>query len=900
MSTPILRYGLKFDQDQYDDLKVEMFMIRKGGRWIKNGQSFGEGLPFHYEMMRRLLWPELDDHRWHRLCRDELLRPKKSSSKVTVFMGPGSCVAGHTRLLNPITGEDTPISDLCESGVRPIVMTLAGPWFAGVPFVKGTSKLFEIILKSGKRFTATAGHRVLTEHGFQAVASLRIGQCLLSYDECLPGSSEEPYRSVRSLDALRYSQTVRGFQSGYPASSCFDDERLHWAAGIFQSPAPSRRDAPRCRLPRRESLMDAWACESKRIHFYQSIDRLSNSDALIRDFLSGMNATRRFFSEKSAHAACLSVFSRLCESGRILALPFAAADFDSAGNFQESEKPCSKYRVQADAVQQIKAAGTDMFYDIQVPDVHHYFAEGTIHHNSGKTHEASWPYLCEYFVFPNETCVLVSSTDMRGLRLRVWGEITMLWEKAINRYDYLPGHLLDSRVAITTDQLEDGEFSDRTVRDMRKGIVGIPTIQSGKFIGLGKWQGIKQKRVRLIADEAAIMGETFLSAFANLNKNEDFEACVIGNPNDPLDPLGKAAEPKEGWTDEFLEPTKTRVWDTRFMNGRCVNLIGPDSPNFDFPEDKPTRYKYLISREKIADTLSFFAKDSVEYYSQCVGSMKIGTMARRVITRALCEKFGALGDVIWKGESAPTRIAGLDASYGGDRCALTELEFGEDKDGKIVISFKPPVIVPVIVKSEMIPEDQIAGFCRAYCEKNGIAPENFYHDSTGRGTLGTALARIWSAQANPVEFGGAPTIRPVSLDLMITDPKTGKRRLKRADEHYSKFVTELWFAVRYAIEAGQVRNLPEDVMEEGCMREWNRVRGDKIEIESKVEMKVRIGRSPDLFDSAVIAVEGARRRGFQISKLGSDLPKTADNDWLENHTREYRDSIRNRQLAVTI
>src|SRR5438445_9633401 len=101
--------------------------------------------------------------------------------------------------------------------------------------------------------------------------------------------------------------------------------------------------------------------------------------------------------------------------------------------------------------------------------------------SAGKSHEAAWIYLCEYFCFPQETLVLVSSTDMRGLRLRVWGEITDLWQRAKDAYEYLPGNLLDSRVAITTDRLEDKEVSeDRRVRDMRKGIVGIPTVQGNK------------------------------------------------------------------------------------------------------------------------------------------------------------------------------------------------------------------------------------------------------------------------------------------------------------------------------------------------------------------------------------------------------------------------------------
>jgi hypothetical protein len=488
--------------------------------------------------------------------------------------------------------------------------------------------------------------------------------------------------------------------------------------------------------------------------------------------------------------------------------------------------------------------------------------------SSGKTHEASWIYLVEYFCFPQETCVLVSSTDIRGLRLRVWGEIAMLWEMATKRYDFLPGNLLDSKLAITTDSLDDGDFDDRAVRDMRKGIIGIPTVQNGKFIGLGKWVGIKQKRVRLIADEASMMGSTFLSAFANLNKNESFSAIVLGNPNDPLDPLGKAAEPKEGWTEEYLEPDKTKVWDTRFMNGRCVNLIGLDSPNMDFPADQPTRYKYLISRKKIDETLSFFQKDSVEYFSQCVGSMKIGTMARRVITREMCRKFLANTEPIWAMGST-TKLAALDAAYGGDRCVLTLGEFGEDKDHKTILAVSAPVIVPISVKSGMEPEEQISHFCKQYCESHDVPPENFFHDSTGRGALGTSLARAWSAMTNPVEFGGAPTERPVSLDLYIYDQVTKQQRLKTGKEHYFRFLDELWFAVRYLIESGQFRGMTESVMEEGCMREWRDYNGKK-RLETKEEMKERVGRSPDLFDSLSVLVEGARRRGLMISKLANN------------------------------
>jgi len=512
--------------------------------------------------------------------------------------------------------------------------------------------------------------------------------------------------------------------------------------------------------------------------------------------------------------------------------------------------------------------------------------------SSGKTHEAAWLFLCEYFCFATTTCVLVSSTDMRGLQLRVFGEIKSLFERAKERFsDLIPGIILESKCAISTDAIDEDK-----VRDLRKGVVGIPTVQNGKQVGLGKWIGIKQKRLRLIADEAQFMSSSFLAAFANLDKNEDFKAVVLGNPNDPLDPLGKAAEPLDGWSGH-LEPEKTAVWKTRFMNGVCVNLIGTDSPNFD--QEGSSRYPYLISREKIANTLSFFPKDSVEYYSQCVGAMKVGVLARRIITRDLCEQFGARQEVIWLG-TPTTLIGAMDSAYGGDRCVAGKIEFGYDVNRLQVLKVYPPQIIPVRVgKSETTPvaEEQIAQWVKDFCEANSIAPENFFHDSTGRGGLGTHISRVFSDKCTPVEFGGSPTPRPVSLDLWVYDMKEKRRRLKLCSEHYDRRVTELWFSMRLAILSRQIRNLPEDVMEELCLREWDKFKENKYTVESKKTMKERVGRSPDLGDWLAIALEGARQKGFQISKLSNEESQEQGNQWVRD--LEQRQKGLTRRFSLT-
>lgn len=495
--------------------------------------------------------------------------------------------------------------------------------------------------------------------------------------------------------------------------------------------------------------------------------------------------------------------------------------------------------------------------------------------SSGKTHTAAEFGLISFFSDPENTCVLVSSTTLPSLKKRIWSEITMLWEEAVNLHDYLPGNLLDSSVAITTDKLADTKFGQRKARDMRKGIFGIAAIIGGKAVGISRYQGIKQKKMILIADEAATMPDGFLSSVANLNQNEEFNCVISGNPNDLHDPLGKAAEPIGGWTDAHLDPQKTMVWNTRFLGGVCVNFVGQDSPNFDFPENEPTKYKYLISREKIRETEEFFGADSIEFYAHCRGTMKIGTMAKRILSREMCEKFHALEMVKW-GDGPLTRVYFVDAAYGGDRCVGGYATFGNDVNGNQVLSFDEPKIIPIKVGVGLEAEDQIAQAVFADCALLAIPADCMGHDSTGRGGLGTALARVWSAMTHPIEAGGKPSDRPVSLDMYVTDEVTKQRRLKLCHEHYDRKVSEFHWAMRYAVESGQIRDLPTECMEELSARRCDVIR-DKHWVEPKTGtrnrpgFKERFGKSPDMGDWACGILEMARRKGFNIARLSAEV-----------------------------
>jgi hypothetical protein len=495
--------------------------------------------------------------------------------------------------------------------------------------------------------------------------------------------------------------------------------------------------------------------------------------------------------------------------------------------------------------------------------------------DAGKTHVMARFALTDYFCFPRDTLILMSSTDIRGLELRVFGEVKLLYETAKEVWPEAPGNPVDSLHAIFTDAIDE----DSEIRDTRRGLICIPVLDfSGQWKGLSKWVGIKQKRRRVLADETQFYAAPYLSSLANLDKG-DFKGVFVGNPIGEGDPLDKIAEPVDGW-DSLPEISTTTVWTNR-MGGTTINFTGTDSPAI----KHPGQFKYLINQADIDRIIGYWGRESAEYWNQAAGVRRPGISLRRVVTRDMATQFGAQQDVIWK-DSNTTKVYAVDAGYGGDRCVGGEAEFGTDINGQQVLCLSKPRIIPVRVypktvpiEQRTLPEDQIAEYVKADCEKLGIPAANVAHDSTGRGSLGTSFARLWRHDCNPVEFGGAPTPRPVSSDLFIYDEKLKQKRLKRCDEHYSKRVSEYHFSVRYVIEGRQMRGLTNEVLDELCGREWKRVKGDKIEVEAKDETKERIGRSPDLGDWCAIVVEMARRLGFQIARFEPPESKFEDSAW---------------------
>ncbi len=512
--------------------------------------------------------------------------------------------------------------------------------------------------------------------------------------------------------------------------------------------------------------------------------------------------------------------------------------------------------------------------------------------DTGKTHGISKWGLVDYWVSPHNTMTLVSSTGMRELELRVWGDIKDLFRRATKKYPWLPGKVADKSFGIFTDLLED----TGDVRDMRKGIICVPCLGGdGEWIGMERYVGIKQKRRRLLGDEMQFMHAMYVNVLDAFDKG-DFKGGFVGNPiGGNGKALDKIAEPVDGWG-SLGEVTKTRDWRNRY-GGITINLVGTDSPNFD--KDAPKKYPYLIDQGDIDRVASRNGRDSAQFWTLIMGVRKTGVDAYRVLTVEMCERNGAFNTAVWSG-SQKTKVYAIDAGFGGDPCEVVWCEFGQDVNGALVIEFHGTYSIPIAISSGLSAEDQIAMYVRNDCAKLAIPDENVFFDAGMRATLAISMARVMSAAVNAVNFGGPATDRPVNEDSFITDPKTKERRPIKCVEQYSKFVTEMAYSVRETVESGQCRSMPKGAADEFALREWRWVSGPlgpRNELETKPEFKQRNTYSPNKSDVVMIGLEGARRLGFQIKNPKAQRAKVAPDDWLAREVEKYREFTKKRELT---
>jgi hypothetical protein len=226
--------------------------------------------------------------------------------------------------------------------------------------------------------------------------------------------------------------------------------------------------------------------------------------------------------------------------------------------------------------------------------------------SSQKSFTFTMDALVMFYARPKGTTVLISSTTKDDLQRRVWGYVLELDKEARERYPDLPGHFVESELKLLADA------KDTEGRSKKDGVMGVACKKGGQWQGLEGYVGTKNDVLILVCDEAHFMPVGFLDALANLESNDPCFAAIMGNLPDVENPLGWACEPVNGW--ESLPDTEvSRVYPTKWVNGRAIQLVGLDSPNLKFPEGQEP-YKGLIGRRYIEQCAHNYGRDSTKFH----------------------------------------------------------------------------------------------------------------------------------------------------------------------------------------------------------------------------------------------------------------------------------------------
>lgn len=461
---------------------------------------------------------------------------------------------------------------------------------------------------------------------------------------------------------------------------------------------------------------------------------------------------------------------------------------------------------------------------------------------------------------PDESTVIVCSTQKDMLRKRVWDPISNLHVSAVDprsKKTHQVGRLIDSRTKIVWD--------DGTRSDDKHGIFGLAVASGETLKAVQHIKGIHADRVMVVVDEAEATPEAILETIPNLRKGcREFIIIVLGNSVSRVDPHGTVCAPRDGWPSVSVEDTE---WPTKGVPrwqippGVCLHFDGTKSPNV---VNRRTIYPYLYSWENhLAATNDPEFQNTMGYWQHDRGFWPPEGLADTLFTDAMIEKYNGTGKFEFVSFSTP--IAFLDPAFGGDDCKLLFGKMGDIGRGLIGVMITEPITIPIKVNSKDEVDYQVARRTIEECKKRTVQPMQFGVDAVGTGRgVAAIIAGEWSSSIQRVEGTGAPTDRPAST----ADGRPAK-------EVYDRMASELWYSAREILQGSQLCGLYPAAITQLCTRKSG-MKGRKYWIEPKDEFKVRLKRSPDDADAVVGICEVARRNGLAF---GTPIVRRIDTDW---------------------
>lgn len=480
--------------------------------------------------------------------------------------------------------------------------------------------------------------------------------------------------------------------------------------------------------------------------------------------------------------------------------------------------------------------------------------------SSSKTESIVWLSLMYYLIDPQNSKVLVGSKTIDTALGKIWASIDLAWRQAsvfFGGESMMPGVMVLSKAYIYDK-----------VMHRKCGLEVIPGEQSSIKKSAEKLQGYKgagwKGRLMFATDETATMSHAIINtAVANLTGNANFKGVGGFNPSDEYDASRPLAEPVDGFSSVTVNDSQ---WKTKL--GWCLHFDGEKSPNVIAGRDANGKYPWrgLYTRENLKEDTDFYIEKSAAYWQMVRGYWAPTGSDDCIYSAPEIRSYDAQSHAVFLNN--PIKVAACDPAFkhDGDQayaCAgLLGLVAGNH--GKSIQCLQVTELQPLAEEADkgQSKDEQVAEAFREFCVSRGIPQSNTAFDGTGGGgPWGTILRLKWGAGSLEVSFGGAPSDLPLPETDILSDKERqqNNQTVRTAQDRYSNKVSEIWHVGKSFIRSGQWKGLPDELVSEMILRKY-KDSGGTVKVESKKEMKKRIGRSPDKSDAAMVLVHLCRER----------------------------------------
>jgi len=510
------------------------------------------------------------------------------------------------------------------------------------------------------------------------------------------------------------------------------------------------------------------------------------------------------------------------------------------------------------------------------------------HTRASKTFISAYIAYLDFCADPSETMTSISTVTFPGLRARMWADLMIAVRTATFRCPFIVRNNINEMKIALPD-----EKGKPDLKAMIEGFALAKTKDAAEKI-----QGMHKNRRRWILDEAEGVNAQMFEAESNPMSAPDYKSFKLANPVDKMTAFGLLYEPVGGWDSlsdtELMWRSKKGYLVLHFDGLQSYNIKLYNSVSKEEYDKK--MLPFLLTQETVDDIIKNHGVDSIQYWKYVRGFPPPDGTIAKTFPEAVLSKMRQ--NLIF--DYPPKNCAGLDPAFEYDDCIIHTGSYGNNRSNCCTMQYSKTYKIVTKLGVDFPPKDyQVAHEVMRICKEGNILPEDFIMDKTGnaRGVF-AILQEEWSKKVHGVEFGGSPTERPI---------KVGDS--DKPVDLYCYFVDELWFRLEAWGRAGLIGgldNLDEETLIDLGARIYHLVRsganehGDKQRLETKKEMRERIGRSPDYGDAVVLFAELLAIKGIYVGGnmfLGNVKTQNHNTDQLRRARKASRHFLESNQFG---